>query len=148
MNMNMNTNQKGQIGLACVIKDLTEIGCELFLPIHDYSDVDLIALINGCTFRIQVKYRTSKNGRVTIPLYSVVNRRKIPIDRTMIDMWAVFCPEIETVLYIPIANAVNHKSEFSVRLTRPENTIQLNRCHSPDYTEFLNPLDIFGNDYA
>ena len=144
----MNTNQKGQIGLVCVIKDLTEVGCELFLPIHDYSDVDLIAMVNGSVFRIQVKYRNSKNGRIVIPLYSVVNRQKIPINRTMIDMWAVYCPDIDDVLYIPVSFASNHKSEFSVRITQPEHTIQLNRNHSPDYKDFLNPLDILGNDYA
>jgi len=144
----MNTNQKGQIGLACVIKDLTDIGCELFLPIHDYSDVDLIAMVDGSTFRIQVKYRNSRNGRIIIPLHSVVNGKKIAINRTMIDMWAVYCPEIDKVLYIPVSASSNHKSEFSVRLTPPENTIQSNRCHSPDYKEFLNPIDIFGNDYA
>lgn len=111
----MNTNQKGHIGLACVLKDLAQRGYETFLPPHDYSCIDLIVIDSkAITKRLQVKYREPKHGTlsVRIPLYSVVNGIKMFIDQSKIDGWALYCPTNDKLFYVPISAAKANKFEF------------------------------------
>lgn len=97
----MNVNEKGAMGLIEVIRDLTKKGYECFTPIHDYSRVDLIALdINKNPLRLQVKYRTRFRNNIEIGFHTVVNGKKVPIDLSAIDGWAVYCPEIDKVVYV------------------------------------------------
>jgi hypothetical protein len=92
-------------------------GFEVFLPQHDYSAVDLIVLNEKAEpSRIQVKYRfPTAKGRISISLDSIVNGKRIPIDRTKIDGWAVYVPTSrEHVLYIPVSMVSPHKAMFTV----------------------------------
>ena len=96
----MNVNQKGIIGLTQVIADLTKKGYECFIPVHDYSAVDLIVMKAGVTKRLQVKYREFKNGVADIGFNSVVNGKKIPIDLSLIDGWAIYFATVDKVGYV------------------------------------------------
>ena len=91
----MNVNQKGVKGLIKVID-------HCFLPFDDHSPVDLIAMNqDGSIFRIQVKYR-SKNtrGRYELTTVSVVNGKRIPINRNFIDGWAIYLADDDRVIFI------------------------------------------------
>lgn len=113
----MNVNEKGHLGLVCVIRDLVTRGYEVFLPQHDYSAVDLIALDSkGAPRRLQVKYREARNDTVSVQLYSVVNGKRIPIDRTKIDGWAVYVPGWEQIAYVVLAGMKPNAKSFSLRL--------------------------------
>lgn len=101
----MNVNQKGVKGLIKVIDDLQENGYYTFPAFDDHSPIDLIAVdTKGNSYRLQVKYReldkSKKVARYTFPASSVVNGKRIPIDKSLIDGWAVYLAEANKVVYI------------------------------------------------
>ena len=103
----MNVNEKGVKGLLKVMDDLQDKGYYTFPAFDDHSPVDLIALSKeGKTYRLQVKYRTKdtrkKSEKYDVYASSVVAGKRIPIDRTLIDGWAVYLSESEKVVYINV----------------------------------------------
>ena len=104
----MNTNEKGVCGLIKVIDNLQSNSYYVFNAFDDHSPVDLIAMDKtGKTFRIQIKYRQAtvkkhKGNTYNLAAYSVVNSKKIEIDRTLIDGWAVYMADDDKVVYIPV----------------------------------------------
>lgn len=112
----MNVNQKGSIGLIEVVRDLYKKGFECFTPIHDYSAVDLIAIRDNKVYRLQVKYREKYCGIIEIHFRSMVNGKSIPIDFDCIDGWAIFCPEVDKVVYVSKSEVDLTKGSFSFRL--------------------------------
>ena len=101
----MNVNQKGVKGLIKVIDDLQEKGFFVFNAFDDHSPIDLIAVDSeGKTYRLQIKYReknpNKKSEKYGIQATSVVNGKKVPIDKNMIDGWAVYLANRKKVVYI------------------------------------------------
>jgi hypothetical protein len=101
----MNVNQKGVKGLIKVIDDLTDQGFYTFPAFDDHSPIDLIAVdVAGLVYRLQVKYRTKESrkkiSRYGIQATSVVNGKKVPIDRSLIDGWAVYLADDNKIAYI------------------------------------------------
>jgi len=98
-----NVNQKGVIGLVKVTADLVTRGFEVFTPISDACPVDLIAANDAMTLRrIQVKYRepSARDHVLFVSLDSVVNGRRVPINLSLLDGWAIYCPQTEKVYYV------------------------------------------------
>ena len=101
----MNVNEKGNIGLIKVIADLYSKGYHCFTPFDDHCAVDLIALDkSGKPYRIQVKYRSFdvKRKHYEVAARSVINGKRIPIDRSLIDGWAVYLSNDDKVVYLPV----------------------------------------------
>ncbi len=113
----MTTNDKGNIGLAKAIADLTVKGYQIFLPLTDTTIIDLIISDKSLiTKKLQVKYiKLNKNGSITIPLESVVNGKRILNDFNNVDGFAVYCPDTDIVYYIP-TNKISSKS-FTLKVT-------------------------------
>jgi hypothetical protein len=101
----MNVNQKGNFGLIKVIADLYSKNFTCFTPFDDYSPVDCIAMDKqGKTFRLQVKYRSPGRGdRYEIAAQSTVNGKGVPINRELIDFWAIYMSDIDQVIYMPVS---------------------------------------------
>ena len=100
----MNVNEKGNIGLIKVIADLYSKGFYCFTPFDDHNPVDLISMDkNGNTKRLQIKYRSldKKKNRYELSAKSVVNGKRVPIDRELIDGWAVYLADEDQVIYLP-----------------------------------------------
>lgn len=129
----MNVNEKGSIGLIEAIRDLTKKGYECFTPFHDYSEVDLIAMdANYKTLRIQVKYRSTYRGVIEVGFRTTSMGKHTPINFDAIDGWAVYCPEIEKVVYISKSEVDLTKRGINFRLkeglnrvNKGKNSIQL-----------------------
>ena len=101
----MNVNEKGNIGLIKVMADLYSKGYHCYTPFDDHSPVDLISMDDtGRVRRLQVKYRSlnEKRNHYELSARSVVNGKTIPINRDLIDGWAVYLSNVDTVIYIPI----------------------------------------------
>ena len=101
----MNVNEKGVKGLLKVMDDLQDKGYYTFLAFDDHSPVDLIALDrNGQSYKLQVKYRKKDPRKIsekyTLQAVSVVSGKKVPIDRNMIDGWAVYLLDCNKVVYV------------------------------------------------
>ena len=141
----MNVNHKGYVGLTRVIADLAARGFEVFLPQHDYSAVDLIVLDDiGMARRVQVKYRASVNGVVTIPLNTVINGKKHRIDLNRLDGWAIYVPEHERILYVPIGMAHGASQGFTIRMVESETKRHpANRTSAPMFDVFLEPSKLW-----
>ena len=132
----MNVNEKGTIGLIEVIRDLTRNGYECFTPIHDYSAVDLIAMKDYKTYRVQVKYRTLSRESIIIDLFSKVNGKSVPIDIDAIDGWAVYCPEVDKVVYIGKHEVNTNNNSIGFKLTEGKNSVNTNKVKRKLYTEY------------
>lgn len=123
----MNVNEKGHIGLIETIRDLTLKGYECFTPIHDYSPIDLIVVDKMFnTFKLQVKYREEFRGIIEVRYSSVVNGKSIKCDLTAIDGWAVFCPQIQKVVYVSKNEVDLTKTSFAFRLNPGQKSV--NKC--------------------
>ena len=136
----MNVNEKGSIGLIEVIRDLTKKGYECFTPLHDYSAVDLIVMDKNHNVRkLQVKYRQidAKKNVAEIPFCTVVNGKKLPIDLSAIDGWAVYLPDVESVCYFN-KEQVKDLKLFRIRKDSAKNTINVDKNRSPLYSELLD----------
>jgi hypothetical protein len=100
----MDTNQKGDIGLAKTICRCVELGYEVFTPISDHPRCDLICIVNNDTKKIQVKYSSNglcKNGSV------VRDGTKKPYTQEEIDYYAIYLSEVDRVVFIPQELGVN-----------------------------------------
>jgi hypothetical protein len=101
----MNVNEKGVAGLLEVMVDLQAKGYYLYPAFDDHSPVDLIAMSpTGQCFRLQVKYRQPLKGKkkevYSLEASSVVNGKRIKIDKSLIDGWAVYLSAQKRVVYI------------------------------------------------
>lgn len=133
----MNVNQKGSLGLIEVIRDLTKKGYECFTPLHDYSPVDLIVMDKSFnTFRLQVKYREMFRGIIEVHFRSIVNGESKPIDLNAIDGWAIYCPEVESVVYVSKKEVDVKKRSFAFRLTEGKNSVNKDKVKRKIYTEY------------
>lgn len=114
----MDVNQKGMKGMIKVIDDLTDRGLYVFPAFDDHSPIDLIAVDdNGVVIRLQVKYRQPMQGKKSVKYElharSVVNGKVVPIDRNMIDGWALYASASSKVVYIPIS-AMDDKTSMVI----------------------------------
>ena len=101
----MNVNEKGNIGLIKVMADLYSKGYHCFTPFDDHSPVDLITVDStGDVRRLQVKYRSvsEKRKHYELSAKSVVNGKSIPINRNLIDGWAVYLADEDKVIYLSL----------------------------------------------
>jgi PD-(D/E)XK nuclease superfamily protein len=112
----MTTNEKGNIGLAKVINSLVTNEFSIYLPFSDTSPIDLIVANKKLeTKKLQIKYIKAIKNIVTIRFSSVVNGKRILVDPTGVDFWAVYCPDNDRVFYIPSV-LVKGKKNFSFRI--------------------------------
>jgi len=138
----MNTNEKGNVGLANVIADAVNKGYFIFMPFSDTTCVDLIiANKKMITKRAQVKYISeNKDGLMIISTSTVINGKKTPVDLTKIDFWAVYCPDTKLLYYVNVRDLIG-KSVISLRIREPKQ-IQRGIKYA---NEYLN-LDNIWND--
>lgn len=131
----MNTNVKGVIGLTQVVADLANKELGIFLPIADTDVIDLIAVnAAGLVKRMQVKYRAKEaTGCLVVPVDTVINGKKRPIDRSKLDLFGVFCPDNNKVYYVPIT-CFDGKRSISLRLDEPKQH-QKTMLFANDYEE-------------
>jgi hypothetical protein len=98
----MTTNDKGNIGLAKAISDLTVKGYQVFLPLTDTSIIDMIISNKTLTIKkLQVKYLSlTKDGSLAIPLESVINGKRVLNDFSNVDGFAIYCPDNDKMYYV------------------------------------------------
>jgi len=101
------TKRKADIGVAKVIADLTEKSYVPCIPLSEHQAYDIVAVHEkGEAIRIQVKYATLKpNGTVEVRYrrnWSDSNGAHTECyKKEEFDYYAIYCPEKNTVVYIP-----------------------------------------------
>jgi hypothetical protein len=138
--MDLTVNQKGVIGLVRVMADLVTRRYEVFTPTSDASPVDLILANSTMSLRrLQVKYRElhqrprmrADTKVLTVDLASIVNGKRIPIDRSKIDGLGIYCPYSDQVYYV----RTDEVSGVMIRICLSDFPGRKNRLAS----EFLDP---------
>ena len=114
----MNVNQKGVKGLIKVIDNLTDKGYYIFPAFDDHSPVDLVVMdTTGKIHRLQIKYRSRISGKkkscYSIQASSVINGVRTPINKSLIDGWALYMVEDNKIVYVPVDKVVNTKIIYS-----------------------------------
>ena len=122
----MHTKDKGAIAETFVIADLAQRGYKIALPIGENIPFDLIAIRDDYSLlRIQVKYRRlDSNGSVSIKLASTWKNsaitRVVAYDLNAIDYFAIYCPDVKQVAYVPVAELKRNRV-FAIRVTPAKN---------------------------
>lgn len=122
--MNHHTKNKGDIGVLKVMADLLEHGIHSCLPVSEHLPFDLVAVYpDGSLKRVSVKYRCiSSRGILHIPFSSCYSTAKgartVKIDKGMIDLLAVYCPDTKEVYYL---NPDDFGADVSLRITPSKN---------------------------
>ena len=129
------TKEKGDLGVLKAQVDLFEQGYTICVPLTEHSPFDLVGYKNGKFTRIQVKYRSvDKYGKIDVKFstsWSDVNgTHTVPVDKTEVDLYCVYCPETDECYYI-------RPNEFSVnatlRVRPPKNNQQKLVRYAADY---------------
>lgn len=111
----MNVNQKGVKGLIKIIDHLTDKSWYCFPAFDDHSPVDLIIMNEaGKLMKLQIKYRSRiqrfVSERYELQASSVVNGKRVDINRILIDGWGVYLEEAQKVVFIHKNYLINKKS--------------------------------------
>ncbi len=132
----MTTNDKGNIGLAKAITDLTVKGYQVFLPLTDTSIIDMVISNKELTVKkLQVKYiGLNKDGSISIPLESVINGKRVLNDFSNVDGFAIYCPDNDTMYYVPSKEILG--KTFCLKVTEHKRGYKPLRASS-DYMDIL-----------
>jgi hypothetical protein len=114
------TKQKGDIAEAYVMFFLKKHGFTVLLPFGEDTRYDIVTEKNGVFKRIQVKYVTSRNGILEVPMRSCNNHQIIHYSSSHIDILAAYEPKFNKVYFIPLKNNIN-RSSYKLRLVPAKN---------------------------
>ncbi len=114
-------HQRGSVGEAYVIADLSRHGHDVFVPISGHTLADLVSIRpDGVAIRWQVKVRTLRPGTssIAIKLFSAHPRKgwtsRHKYDLTKIDGFAIFVPDVDSIYYVPTSAVDGEASSFSL----------------------------------
>jgi len=122
MAMRHHTKDKGDLAVAKVQADLIERGAGVLVPFTEHAPFDLVAYMDEAFYRVQVKYRTAKQGRVDVLFKSSWADRHgthhVPMPRNEVDVIAIYCPNTAQTYYI---NPHDFRSSVTVRIEPSRN---------------------------
>jgi hypothetical protein len=125
--MRHKTKDKGDIGVAKTIPHLLDHGIRCCLPLSEHLPFDLIAVMPDFTTlrRVQVKYRTAKNGFIEVTFRSnYYNSKHIYSKRVNfdeIDCYAIYCPDTNATYYLPVVEIPASALKANLRLQPTRN---------------------------
>lgn len=130
------TKNKGDLGVLYAQVDLARRGYAVLLPLTEHAPFDLVAYKDGRFLRVQVKYRTAKNGVITLRLATCWADRHgvhvLPVDRNSVDLFCVYCPETDRCYYVDVRTC----SDFLLLRIEPPRNAQRKRIHwAKDYED-------------
>ena len=116
------SKQKGNLGFSATLKELHKLGYNVFTEIGDNSKIDMIVEVNTKLVKIQVKYATATNGKVTLKLQkSGPNGYRYTYTDLDIDIFSVYIPTIDKVIFVPAKLALKNTKAFNIRFVESKN---------------------------
>lgn len=98
------TKDKGDLGVAKAHASLVEQGFLVLFPATEHAPFDLVAYADEQFLRVQVKYRTAKNGVLKVDFQSTWSDthgvHKRPVDKTSFDVVCIYCPDTDECYYV------------------------------------------------
>lgn len=130
------TKNKGDLGILQAQLDLAKKGYGLLAPITEHEAFDLVAYRGDRFFRIQVKYRSMKNGCIAVPFKTSWADRNgvhsVAVDKTAIELLCIYCPETDRCYYVDPARC---GASVILRVLAPRNGQQKGIAWAGDYLE-------------
>ena len=97
------TKTKGDLAIFKCLADLSGRGFLVSLPMSEHAPFDLIAYKDQKFYRVQVKYRTKRNGALTVLFRTNWTDKhgthRVPIDKNEIDRYCIYCPDTDLCYY-------------------------------------------------
>ena len=119
------TKDKGDLGTAKAHADLVASGFTVLFPATEHAPFDLVAYRAGEFHRVQVKYRSSRSGAISVNFRSVWADRNGThtkrIDKSEIDFVCIYCPETDQCYYV---RPVDHRQSVTLRVRPTRNAQQ------------------------
>ena len=116
------SKQKGNLGFSSTLKELHKLGYNVFTEVGDNSKVDMIVEVKNHLVKIQIKYITDTNGQVTLNLQkSGPNGYRYKYSESDIDLFSVYLPILDKVIFIPAKLACKNTRTFSIRFNESKN---------------------------
>lgn len=140
----MHSKQKGTLAETKVVADLYNKGFSVASVVDDLLPFDLICIDSKYNlYKIQVKYCRLKNGVITLPLRRCMSNKTLQYTRYYtiqeVDVFAIYCPDIDECLYIKSDILESFKNVFIIRVNKSLNN---NKKRSHFREDFLNfPVD-------
>ena len=115
----MHNKTKGSVAELAVAARLMQDGWRVLLPYGENTRYDLVAERDGRFLRVQVKYVTPKEGKLTVNCRSSNNWSVLPYTAAEIDVIAVYEAAGGAVYYVPVSRI--RKNEMILRLAPTKN---------------------------
>jgi hypothetical protein len=116
------SKQKGNLGFSATLKELHKLGYNVFTEIGDNSRIDMIVEVESKLIKLQVKYVTETNGKVTLKLQkSGPNGYRYTYTTLDIDIFSVYIPSIDKVIFVPAKLALKNTKAFNIRFIESKN---------------------------
>lgn len=116
------TKDKGDLGVAKAHADLVDQGFMVLWPTTEHAPFDLVAYRDEVFLRVQVKYRSQKNGVIKVMFQSTWADRhgthKRPVDKSSFDVVCIYCPDTGQCYY---TWPNDHPGAICLRLTPTKN---------------------------
>lgn len=116
------TKDKGDLGIAKAHADLVDKGYTVLFPATEHAAFDLVAYRGGTFHRVQVKYRSSRTGSISVQFRSVWADRNgthmKPSDKSEVDVVCIYCPETDDCYYL---RPVDFRQSVTLRVTPSKN---------------------------
>ncbi len=116
------TKDKGDLGVAKAFADLVAKGYIVLFPATEHAPFDLVTYRDGRFGRIQVKYRSVRNGTVSVAFKSNWNDRhgthERRMDKAAIDIVCIYCPDTDECYYLRPAD---HRHTVALRVSPTKN---------------------------
>jgi Holliday junction resolvase len=129
------SKQQGTIGELKVAEKLIEKGFYVFKEIGDNAPIDLIAMKDNKLITFQVKSHYSKNNAVTISLHRSTTQYKVKYNENDFDIFAVYVPDKDVILYIPLEEVYKNESTMKFRFENAKNNQTKNIKFAKDYLQ-------------
>ena len=128
--MKNTTNDKGDVGVAKVMADLTSKGIKIALPSSHHLPFDLIAISPDYELsRLSIKYCDGEKLQLALRTISACSKqviRKVNFD--FVDAYAVYSPITGECYYVPKSELLKNKSLFTLRISEPKNNCNVRRA--------------------
>lgn len=129
------TKTKGNLGVLKAKLDLFQQGFMILNSETEHAPFDLVIYKNGIFKTVQVKYRSlNRHGALEIVFrgshYDSTGTVNRPIDKTVIDLFVVYCPETDGCYYF---NPDDFNKSITLRVNTSRNNQKQNIHFADDY---------------
>lgn len=138
------SKQKGNLGFSATLKELHKLGYNVFTEIGDNSKIDMIVEVQSKLIKLQIKYVTEKQGQATLNLQkSGPNGYRYSYTENDVDIFSIYLPSIDKVIFVPAKLACKNKKTFNVRYIDSKNKQSKHVNKIEDFQDLNKILNLF-----